>query len=182
MGGFGSGQHNRTDRLTTDDCDVLTIPRLLACSTSRETIEGGELDWIKPGQPRLRVRFVSTPQPGGGERYWFECPECRRRCARLYSPSAAWPWRCRHCWKLGYTSQRLEPADRLRRNADRLMWQLKAAAMLRGAPTGQAPEPTKPKRMRWATYHRIVERAAAYESKALEIIHAKLGFLSPIIS
>src|SRR5262245_22602598 len=120
MGGQGSGAHNRTDRLTTEDCDVLTIARLRASNVAREMIEFGELDWSRPRWPRLHVRFVSTLQPAGGDRLWFECPECGRRCAKLYSPHQAWPWRCRLCWNLGYESRRIEPSDRLRNNADRL--------------------------------------------------------------
>src|SRR5688572_10670260 len=48
------------------------------------------------------VRFDFTGQHLGGERRWFRCPGCNRRCAVLYGGAR---FRCRKCYRLGYQSQ-----------------------------------------------------------------------------
>lgn len=45
----------------------------------------------------------STPSNlGYGVRWWWLCPSCGRRAGVLYAPG--FYWRCRHCWKISYTS------------------------------------------------------------------------------
>lgn len=56
------------------------------------------------------VRLVSTPCHFGGERWWFVCPlvrggtPCGRRVRKLYLPSGARYFGCRHCYDLTYVS------------------------------------------------------------------------------
>lgn len=40
----------------------------------------------------------------GGERLWFLCPECGRRCFKLYLAPTKRCFACRNCRKLGYRS------------------------------------------------------------------------------
>lgn len=62
-------------------------------------------------QPRVQdwfavepIALVSTPQPRGGRRWWFRCPECSRRCRALFVAERR--WRCRRCAGLTYQSSR----------------------------------------------------------------------------
>ncbi|MBX2992122.1 MAG: hypothetical protein KF749_13280 [Bacteroidetes bacterium] len=51
-----------------------------------------------------KVRLEATSTNFGGERFWFMCPRCSRRCAKLYLPSGAIHFRCRVCYNLTYES------------------------------------------------------------------------------
>lgn len=56
------------------------------------------------------VNLTTTPLPWGGLRWWFICPLtrhgrfCSRRVGKLYLPSGAYYFGCRHCYDLTYTS------------------------------------------------------------------------------
>lgn len=52
----------------------------------------------------MQVNLVTTPTGHGGQRYWFICPACNTRVAKLYvqEPLIA----CRHCHGLKYRSSR----------------------------------------------------------------------------
>jgi hypothetical protein len=104
------------------------------------------------GQRRVpiqeRVGLTFTPCHYGGGRPWFLCPmaECGRRVAILYLLDLY--FLCRRCHSLVYASQRM---DRPQRDSRRMhkIW----------ARLGQRPLPEKPRRMRWTTYERLIERA-----------------------
>lgn len=49
------------------------------------------------------VYLHSTPLNFGGVRWWFSCPRCGRRCAKLYLPRAS-AFLCRMCHDLTYES------------------------------------------------------------------------------
>ena len=50
----------------------------------------------------------------GGHRYYFLCPNCRRRYSKLYLPPGAKIFACRKCYDLTYTScQESHKFDRL---------------------------------------------------------------------
>jgi hypothetical protein len=40
----------------------------------------------------------------GGMRWWFNCPQCAKRCKKLYLPPRQWEIACRLCHNLTYTS------------------------------------------------------------------------------
>lgn len=46
------------------------------------------------------IYFDRTPCNYGGERIWFRCPSCDRRCAVVYG--AGRYFACRKCYNLGY--------------------------------------------------------------------------------
>jgi hypothetical protein len=48
---------------------------------------------------------VKTYPPYGGKRYWYVCPKCGRRVARLYATDHGSPFACRRCHHLVYSSQ-----------------------------------------------------------------------------
>jgi hypothetical protein len=74
-------------------------PRRVLLSYSVTDRQGSETDyayyvWIEP-----------TSCYFGGERWWFNCPECHRRCRILYKPYYAHVFKCRLCYNLTYQSQ-----------------------------------------------------------------------------
>jgi hypothetical protein len=91
------------------------------------------------------VEIVTTPCTFGGERRWFLCPRCGRRCAVLYEG-----YRCRLCIRGRYRSELRSPVDRMIVTARKLRRQLG-----QDDPNPTTPIPDKPHRMRWHTYLRI---------------------------
>jgi hypothetical protein len=66
------------------------------------------------------IWLQTTPSAVGGRRWWFTCPlvvsgrACGRRVGKLYLPSGARYFGCRHCHDLTYTScQESHRYDRL---------------------------------------------------------------------
>ena len=78
------------------------------------------------------VRLTWTPCHYGGERVWFQCPECGRRCGVLY---LSWRVACRHCFDMVYPCQ----GDR-----DRRGWSLYHRWHMDRRPRG----------MHWVTYEK----------------------------
>jgi hypothetical protein len=79
-------------------------------SNDRQYTLGIELYRLSPSGIRLGLvntsqQFFlhSTPLNFGGVRWWFSCPRCRRRCAKLYLPRAS-AFLCRKCHNLTYES------------------------------------------------------------------------------
>lgn len=57
------------------------------------------------GTVTTAARLLSVPCHFGGERFYFECPTCRRRVRCLYLPYMAWRFACRRCHDLTYETQ-----------------------------------------------------------------------------
>lgn len=64
------------------------------------------------------VRFDRTPCNMGGERVWFICPSCYRRCEVLCL-AGKYP-ACRKCYRLPYRSQCSDRIGRLQLRQDKL--------------------------------------------------------------
>lgn len=94
---------------------------------------------------RLPCRF-------GGERTYFLCPGCGRRCERIYGLDQAGRFSCRVCLRLAYASESESPEDRTWRRERKLERRL-------------TEEGGKPKGMRWSTYQRIVALIEAQQQK-----------------
>ena len=91
-----------------------------------------------------------------GQRAYFRCRGCQRRCEALF-PNGC-DFQCRKCLGLAYAS---ENRSSWQRTNDRIM---RLHAKLASQPGCLlAGPPTKPKWMRWTTYNRIVERLEAAE-------------------
>jgi len=103
-----------------------------------------------------QVLLVRTAQPLGGERLWFACPGCGRRCAVLYGGCR---FRCRLCVDAPYGSQREAPHERLLRRVQGLRARLGGDEYASLA----MPFPPRPKRMRRASYRRLRARAGRLE-------------------
>jgi len=50
--------------------------------------------------------LTTTPQPFGGQRWWFICPRTGRRTAKLYLPDGALTFASRQAYRLAYQCQR----------------------------------------------------------------------------
>ncbi len=85
---------------------------------------------------RYAVRLVRTPQPFGGERVWFTCPQFLRPVVKLYmAPMSHYFW-CRACQGLSYRSrqERTHPYWRLWARAHELERALETTPRLAVAP------------------------------------------------
>jgi hypothetical protein len=96
---------------------------------------------------RERVGLDRTPQHYGGERVWWRCPTCTRRCAILYGGPR---FLCRKCHGLVYASSAETLDERMARKAERILARL--GVVDGGLLTAFPP---KPPRMRHATYQRL---------------------------
>jgi len=130
-------------------------------------------DWQDVDEP---ISVMRIPCRYGGSRPYFICPgvvnnvPCRRRVAKLYGPGRY--FLCRHCYRLGYSSQSEDAMDRARRRAGKIRIRLGGRSDM--------PEviPPKPKGMWHSTYERLSEKAidaemaadAAFEQRAAVII------------
>ena len=100
------------------------------------------------------VPFVLTPLRFGGERRWFQCLKCGRKCRVLFGGRR---FRCRRCHRVHYASQSETRLDRAHRGMFKIVKRLD--------PEEQCNDlPEKPKRMHWRTYNRLVERYEHYDA------------------
>ena len=123
------------------------------------------------GQPTFvcqRIEMEYTFPHFGGQRPWFTCPQCGRRCAKLYGGS---PFLCRQCRGLAYQSQREGQSGRELRRAQRIR------ERLGGAPSIALPFPPRPKGMHNKTYRKTRAEAEALEQAAWGTILRGVGHL-----
>ena len=118
-------------------------------------------DWSDVEQ---RVSIAWTPCRFGGERPWFVCSVaangmyCGRRVTKLYGAGRLFA--CRHCYRLGYTSQQ-ESAHQ------RGLWKSQKIRMrLGGSPSMLDEFPGKPKGMHRRTYDRMCGLHDAAEGRS----------------
>lgn len=112
------------------------------------------------------INLESTPQPFGGQRWWFLCPRTNRRCTKLHLPPGAFTFASRQSHRLAYRSQRETPYNRALSRAFKLRDRL-------GSKDGIGDYIPKPKGMRWATFQRQIAEVEAAE----EIVDANLWLL-----
>jgi hypothetical protein len=69
--------------------------------------------WAGGDKTTEEIRLTKTKLVSGGERRWYLCPHCHRRCARLHAFEQYRHFTCRVCLGLVYKSQyRKSPLDR----------------------------------------------------------------------
>jgi len=111
-------------------------------------IHGGGVQFdYRMGEHRVsqHVSTTATACNYGGNRVWFICPHCNRRCAHVYiSRKLA----CRNCQRLKYPSQSDDETDASWRR------QCKLAAKI-GAKHNEWAWKQKPKGMHQSTFQRI---------------------------
>jgi hypothetical protein len=98
------------------------------------------------------IPIVRTATRFGGQRHWFECPACSRRCRLIYGGSH---FRCRHCHGARYSSQYESQPNRIalrRWGIRRKLERLAGKPWPFGLDDGFPP---KPRYMRWAEYDRL---------------------------
>ena len=111
------------------------------------------------------VPVVRTACSYGGNRKWFQCPVCQRRCELLYL--RAYRFACRKCQRVAYTSQSGGPMDRLMHKSHKLQ------ARIDGG---------RPRGMRWRTYERIWEQVNAVEAEADQHFAVRCASLLKLLS
>jgi hypothetical protein len=109
-----------------------------------------------PHQIDDKIVLATTRPAFGGLRWWLMCPRLRRRVRRLYLPLGGHHFWSRCAYRLPYSSQRETVHDRAMRRERKLR------ARLGGDPADDT-YPDKPKRMRWATYNRLIDKIAGAE-------------------
>ena len=117
-----------------------------------------------------RIVIAWTAVNFGGQRPWFLCPSCDRRCAIIYRKGDGPLWGCRICMNGRYETEHLSKRDRLLRKAFTARHRL-------GQKSGGVvvPFPQKPKHMHWATYERIRWKSLKLESEIWAIAKRRLG-------
>ena len=120
-----------------------------------------------------RVQTQTTPCHLGGQRHWFTCPPCSKRVAVLYAPGRYFA--CRHCYGLGYATQKEGAGDRASTRAGKLRKRLGWEA---GILNGQGG---KPKGMHWKTYLRLKSNHDALMQISLQDMARQLGFLQKLL-
>jgi hypothetical protein len=131
---------------------------------------GGEWQDVREHIP---IEYVSCRF--GGRRPYFRCPgvrsgsTCGRRAAKVFA--AGRYFLCRHCYHLGYESQRERVGDRARRRSQKIR------IRLGGSPNMMLPFPDKPKGMHWSTYARLHAQAMALDMRSLRAVE---GFLARV--
>jgi hypothetical protein len=135
----------------------------LSCSA------GGWLRIAVGGREQV-LSLQKDPRPYGGGQWYFACPRTGRRASVLWRPPGASYFASRHSWpsQVAYSSQFQGRCDRALTRGQGLRCRL-------GGPdwagyTGD--DPPKPKWMRWATYHRILDRSNWYEGIADEKLYS----------
>jgi len=196
MGGLGSGRPPSFPT-TLDDLKAVDLPYLRR-HRMLEPGRSGTLRWSRAGREtgsiglrcsgdavllsyrvaswrgtetedvEERVPLVRTAQPFGGERVWFACPGCSRRCAVLYG---ARRFRCRRCIGVPYGCQREPAHERLLRRVQGLRARLGGELYA----SLDMPFPPRPKRMRRASYRRLQVRAARPERAMVAAAAERFG-------
>lgn len=116
--------------------------------------------WIDDQPVNQSVVFVKTACHYGGERTWFLCPCCGRRCAHVYFGSQV---ACRTCHRLKYPSQSDDGMTATWRA------QRKLEARLGGENYWR-----KPKGMHETTFRRIRQQITELESKRNRLLYMSL--------
>lgn len=110
----------------------------------------------------------------GGARWWMRCA-CGRRVAKLYLPPGSTNFRCRSCHRLRYRTQRMTIDARWQNRANRIVRRLGGEA--------EDGNVCKPKWMRWATFHRLMDEVEGWNDAAcgyrcrglMRAIQARIG-------
>jgi hypothetical protein len=100
----------------------------------------------------------------GGDRWWFVCPQENRRTRMLYLPLGARRFASRRAHRLGYASQR----ETIKGRAIRRVRKITAKLGVSSVEVFLRQVPSKPKRMRWSTYSKLLNKLAVAEQVADE--------------
>jgi len=105
---------------------------------------------------------LETSYPNyGGTRYWFTCPVCGKRAAKLYLPPVKAEFACRECHSLSYQCQREESWMRAKRRGEKIKGRLRERVEKRGMLN------CKPKYMHERTYLRLIYQASEWQALSI---------------
>lgn len=107
-----------------------------------------------PVPVRERVALTFTPCNYGGDRPWFLCPECSRRCAVLWGRGR---FLCRLCHRVAYASQNESAPSRAMRRIHEIRVKLKVDISV---PVWRIPPP---RYMRQARYRALILELVQHE-------------------
>lgn len=124
-------------------------------------------DTLAQAWPNTRIELTTTVAGFGGQRSWFLCPGCHRRCGVLYS-HVRHIWACRVCCRAHYASEVEGPLDRLYRKARKLR-----RSLGQDDPNMTLPFPAKPLGMHWSTYLALREQGVAVEKVIIDALDRK---------
>jgi hypothetical protein len=119
-----------------------------------------------------RILLIASNPPFGGMRWWFECPRSGRKARVLHLPLGGSHFWSRRVYRLTYASQREAVYDRALRRSRKLCSRL-------GADPADDDYPEKPKRMRWRTYNRMIDKISAADRIADERLVRLIARWSP---
>jgi len=126
---MSKGRPRSSERIFVEECGVLDVAELPRPVIPPEP-DPEEARWHKFMYPNGRpnpsvgvsslwadgqrtyasIKLTTTIPHFGGVRYWYVCPQCRRRVRKLYTTDADRVYACRHCWGLAYECQHRKSA------------------------------------------------------------------------
>lgn len=113
-----------------------------------------------------RFQLERFPQPYGGHRWHFICPQTARRAQCLYLPPGATRFRSRHGFRcrLQYRSQCEDKISRLSSQMHKVSDKMKESGPREWQERVKVCDfPSKPPGMHWRTYERWFDRWEAYD-------------------
>ena len=121
----------------------------------------------EPYQIDDKIYLAHSRPTFGGLRWWFVCPRLNRRVRKLYLPLGGRYFRSRVAYRLAYASQREALGDRASRRARKICRRL-------GGDPDADTYPDKPRRMRWNTYNRLMDKLVAADRLAHRLADQRL--------
>jgi hypothetical protein len=124
---------------------------------------------IELGRLDQTIDLRSQPRAFGGRQWYFLCPRTHRYASVLWKPPGASRFCARQTWgrQVAYRSQFLDRDNRAHHGQAKIKTRL-----IGDLDPDEWDLPPKPKRMRWATYNRYVERYDRYEAMLDENLFA----------
>ena len=141
------------------------LPDALEVFWQRHSSKGKE----PPSTPFL-ISLLWSPCSYGGERPWFACPGCARRCAVLYLEN---PLRCRLCLQVRYPCQTETELVRYQRHLRKTLLRIQKVFGYEGTMTDFSPD--RPPRMRLDTYYSLEEQHQVFVHRLSSLEHAREG-------
>ncbi len=138
-GGIRNGAGRPRRRRRIEDCLCLNAHRIQRLSMWVHYLPAWEtptgevaIDFCRQPQVMSTVRDDHCDQISleythpryGGERMWFLCPSCSRRCRDVYMPLDCYLWGCRVCLDLSYATENETKFDRLMTKQQKLEMRL----------------------------------------------------------
>lgn len=87
----------------TDECVGISIHTVI-----QQVLDNTRQTLLKQGIAinDQTVSLTSSPGQFGGQRLWLSCPDCQRRCGKLYQHPVSQEIACRLCLALKYRKSR----------------------------------------------------------------------------